>query len=83
MSEAMTSELRGLGIPFFAIKHALVASRHASKKKTTEEQKDSSGSKGRLDHEDQQLQKQGTLTRDDLLSLQRRMLELLQDLCRE
>ncbi|KAI9042243.1 uncharacterized protein KD926_005743 [Aspergillus affinis] len=62
MAEAMTGELRGLQIPFFSIKSALIDS--SSNTNPTP----SSG---------------GLLPREELSSLQRRMLELLQDLCKE
>ncbi|KAA8642137.1 hypothetical protein EYZ11_008970 [Aspergillus tanneri] len=62
MAEAMAAELRGLQIPFFSIKPALVT--------------DSSNS-------DPSPPSSETLSPDELSALQRRMLELLQDLCKE
>lgn len=59
MAKAMDGEMRGLGIPFFAIKHQLVL--------TSPDQKDGSW----------------LLERDDLMKLQRRILELLEDLCKD
>lgn len=60
MAEAMTSELRALSIPFFAIQRNLVQ----------EKKDENQGDKGQC------------LTRDALIALQRRMLDLLQDLSR-
>lgn len=71
MIEAMTSELRALGVPFFVIRRDLLVDHPV--------QPDS-----REDSAKQQEQpRQGPLTRDDLSALQRRMLDLLLDLCRE
>lgn len=65
MADALTLELRGLGIPFFSIKRGSV---------TDSPQKDDQlGQSG----------KQPTLSGDELSAFQRRMLELLQDLCKE
>jgi Protein of unknown function (DUF2458) len=58
LAKAVDSELRGLNIPFFAVKHSLVASL----------EKD---------------ENPDTISRDELLALQRRMLELLENLCKE
>ena len=57
MPRAMDGELRGLNIPFFAIKHQLVL--------TSPDQKDGSW----------------MLEKDDLIKLQRKILELLEGLC--
>lgn len=59
MAKAMDGELRGLGIPFFAIKHELVLA--------SPDQKEGSW----------------VLERDELVKQQRRILELLEDLCNE
>ncbi|OJJ81141.1 uncharacterized protein ASPGLDRAFT_133324 [Aspergillus glaucus CBS 516.65] len=64
MAQALTLELRGLGIPFFSIKRDLVTDDH----------------KNNDDHDKQHKDK---LPRDELSALQLRMLELLQDLCKE
>lgn len=56
MADALVLELRGLGIPFFAIKRDLIDSSKAATP---------------------------TIPRRDLETFQRRMLELLQDLCKE
>lgn len=75
MSKALDSELRALGIPFFAVKHSLVrviageAEKPRPEPSTTHADPDGNGN--------------GTLSREELWALQRRMLELLQDLCRE
>ncbi|PGH13643.1 hypothetical protein AJ79_03491 [Helicocarpus griseus UAMH5409] len=62
MSKALDAELRGLGIPFFAIQHKLVES----------------PSTPTLDTEPS-----AALTPDQLTALQLRMLQLLEDLCKE
>jgi hypothetical protein len=64
MAQALTLELRGLGIPFFSIKRDLVTGDH----------------KNNDDHDKQHKDK---LPREELSALQLRMLELLQDLCKE
>ncbi|KAL2012748.1 hypothetical protein VTN00DRAFT_273 [Thermoascus crustaceus] len=71
MAKALDSELRALGIPFFALKHSLVSSTSPPDKTDTTEQQQKRGDTTT------------TVTREELLSLQRRMLELLQDLCKE
>ncbi|KAJ9231199.1 hypothetical protein DTO207G8_2860 [Paecilomyces variotii] len=72
MAKALDSELRALGIPFFAVKHSLVkaeAEKAISQPSATRTKPEGSGD--------------GTLSREELSALQRRMLELLQDLCKE
>ncbi|KAJ9302253.1 hypothetical protein DTO271G3_1119 [Paecilomyces variotii] len=72
MAKALDSELRALGIPFFAVKHSLVkaeAEKAISGPSATRTKPEGSGD--------------GTLSREELSALQRRMLELLQDLCKE
>jgi hypothetical protein len=71
MAEAMTAELRGLKIPFFIIQQSLI-----------QEPSESEPIPG-SSTQDKGLEGSATLTRDELASLQRRMLELLQDLCKE
>ncbi|KAL2824603.1 hypothetical protein BDW59DRAFT_147188 [Aspergillus cavernicola] len=71
MADAMLAELRGLNVPFFCVKRDLV---------TDEADNDihSSGhGRGTLEKQDR------TISIDELSALQHRMLELLQDLCRE
>lgn len=70
MGDAMLNELRTLDVPFFCISKSLVD-------RETDKAEDEHGP-GRPDQE-----KQGRLPVDELAALQRRMLELLQDLCRE
>lgn len=70
MAQALTLELRGLGIPFFSIQRDLVADKDDNKhtNTSTDTTRDV---------------KQQKLPRDQLANLQRRMLELLLDLCKE
>jgi len=65
MAQALTLELRGLGIPFFSIKRDLVSENDLKNNDGHDKQ-----------HKDK-------LPRDELSALQLRMLELLQDLCKE
>ncbi|KAL2003118.1 hypothetical protein VTN02DRAFT_4979 [Thermoascus thermophilus] len=74
MAKALDSELRALGIPFFALKHSLVSSTPPP-----DEAKPPPGT----ENEKREKKEKETVTREELLSLQRRMLELLQDLCKE
>ena len=66
MAQALTLELRGLGIPFFSIQRDLVVDKDDVKHTNTNTDV-----------------KQQKLPRDQLANLQRRMLELLLDLCKE
>jgi hypothetical protein len=63
MATALMSELRGLDIPFFALKQSLVV------------ESDRPSEVGGLDS--------GKVTKAELVELQRRMLGLLEDLCKE
>lgn len=63
MATALMSELRGLDIPFFALKQSLVVD------------SDRPSEVNGLDS--------GKVTKAELLELQRRMLGLLEDLCKE
>lgn len=63
MSKALDSELRALGIPFFAIKYELVLPQSTT---------GGSGSDAK-----------GYLSTDELHTFKGRVLELLQDLCKE
>ncbi|PYI10550.1 hypothetical protein BO78DRAFT_393972 [Aspergillus sclerotiicarbonarius CBS 121057] len=74
MSEAMGAELRTLRIPFFTIKKTLVSE---STTKSPEVARQPSGN-----HYDPGKQRL-LLSHEELSTLQLRMLELLQDLCRE
>ncbi|RJE18923.1 hypothetical protein PHISCL_08741 [Aspergillus sclerotialis] len=65
MAEALTLELRTLGIPFFSIRQSFISDRSPKG--------DQLGQSGN----------QPTVLRSDLSAFQRRMLELLQDLCKE
>ncbi|OJJ42976.1 hypothetical protein ASPZODRAFT_75369 [Penicilliopsis zonata CBS 506.65] len=67
MAEALHTELRALQMPFFAINRHLVVS---------EASKDDGNKLLNADT-------QGTVTQDELSALQRRILELLQDICKE
>ncbi|PYI20653.1 hypothetical protein BO86DRAFT_393844 [Aspergillus japonicus CBS 114.51] len=68
MADAMIAELRALGIPFFSIQKDLVLAADAKSETVV----NPFGS-----------QKETLITRQDLLQLQRRILELLLDLCGE
>ncbi|EAW11818.1 uncharacterized protein ACLA_005740 [Aspergillus clavatus NRRL 1] len=74
MAEAMTSELRALRIPFFTLRENLISevSKHPRDDASASHSPHGSGST-----------KGDPLTREEVSVLQRRMLELLQDLCRE
>jgi hypothetical protein len=74
MAEAMTFELRSLGIPFFTIKESLISDTPRASQHGISRRHQSSESTS---------QHQTLLSRDELSVLQRRMLELLQDLCKE
>ncbi|GFF31826.1 hypothetical protein IFM61606_07845 [Aspergillus udagawae] len=74
MAEAMTFELRSLGIPFFTIKESLISDAPKASQHGISRRHQSSESAS---------QHQTLLSRDELSVLQRRMLELLQDLCKE
>ncbi|KAJ5677341.1 uncharacterized protein N7477_002974 [Penicillium maclennaniae] len=71
MTEAMTAELRGLKIPFFVIQQSLI------REPTGPNSTNDSSSQGKRP------EGSATVTKAELASLQRRMLELLQDLCKE
>lgn len=71
MAQALTLELRGLGIPFFSIQRYLVVDKNDNKHTNTD-----TGT-------DRDVKQQQKLPRDQLANLQRRMLELLLDLCKE
>ncbi|KAL2821046.1 hypothetical protein BJX63DRAFT_254001 [Aspergillus granulosus] len=72
MVDAMTAELRALHIPFFCLKQGLVADETADQK--------GEQSQG---HASVTATSQGRISVEELSALQRRMLELLQDLCKE
>ncbi|KAF4213365.1 hypothetical protein CNMCM8980_000645 [Aspergillus fumigatiaffinis] len=74
MAEAMTFELRRLGIPFFTIKESLISDAPKAPQHGISRRPQSTESAS---------QHQALLSRDELSVLQRRMLELLQDLCKE
>ena len=72
MSDAMIAELKALRIPFFTIKKGLVLDSDPSKMGRTTTTTPTV-----------KQQQQQQLSREELSALQLRMLELLQDLCRE
>lgn len=78
MAKALDSELRALGIPFFALKHSLVSSTPPPDKAKTEQPPPPGTENEKMEKKERE-----TVTREELFSLQRRMLELLQDLCKE
>lgn len=69
MADALTLELRGLRIPFFAIRQSLI-----------QELPGSDAAERTNNIEKSQSSK---VSKSELVSLQRRMLELLEDLCKE
>ncbi|KAL3463794.1 hypothetical protein BJX64DRAFT_111328 [Aspergillus heterothallicus] len=72
MADAMTAELKALQIPFFCLKQGLIINEAADQKGGQGQ-----GPAGVTEST------QGRISVDELSALQRRMLELLQDLCRE
>lgn len=73
MAAALDSELRSLRIPFFVIKSHLVSEQRSLLAETKPKSKDGTD----------QEKKSGPISREELIALQRRMLDLLQDLCKE
>jgi hypothetical protein len=71
MADAMTAELRGLKIPFFVIQKSLIQESSESQAIEASSTKNNAP-EGSL-----------KVTKAELASFQRRMLELLQDLCKE
>lgn len=70
MADALAAELRGLKIPFFALRPSLI--KESSSVSGTPQDKNV------LDDRDS-----SKVSRSELMALQRRMLELLEDLCKE
>lgn len=68
MADAMTAELRGLKIPFFVIQKDLIQEPPEP---------------GSVPSQDKGPEGSAKVAKDELASFQRRMLELLQDLCKE
>jgi hypothetical protein len=73
MVAAMTTELRNLGVPFFGMKSDL--------QRTSQDGETSAGYEPR--HDLIQEDSKATLGQDELRKLQKRMLELLEDLCKD
>lgn len=71
MAEALTAELRGLKVPFFTLQPSLI------REPSSDVGNISSNPDGTHPHVS------AKLTKTELITLQRRMLELLQDLCKE
>lgn len=71
MADALNAELRGMGIPFFTLRKDLV--------------QDSPNAKGLAGNDTRRNDPAAPLpiTRSEQLKLQQRMLELLEDLCKE
>lgn len=82
MADALASELRGMGIPFFVLRTSLIQDSSCSEREspTTAQNAVSSPHKNQNQNHHPDASK---LTRSELKDLQRRMLELLQDLCKE
>lgn len=68
MADAMALELRGLRVPFFSLRRDLILADDRGRE---------------LDKGLDKGQRDGRISRGELAVLQRRMLELLQDLCRD
>ncbi|KAL4780953.1 hypothetical protein BJX76DRAFT_336672 [Aspergillus varians] len=77
MADAMLSELKALDVPFFCTSQSLIADETARQKEELTSHPSSPGGVPGTPG------KQSRLSIDELSALQRRMLELLQDLCRE
>ncbi|KZF22883.1 hypothetical protein L228DRAFT_247292 [Xylona heveae TC161] len=77
MVKAMTTELEHLGIPFFGTKSHLIVARSSADGHTPTSSGPGPG------QGQGQLQLQQALTATELNKLQRRMLELLEDMCKE
>ena len=73
MVTAMTMELKNLGVPFFGIRVDLLGSQRAEETSPNYDARNDIVQKGST----------GRLGGDDLRKLQRRMLELLEDLCKD
>ena len=73
MADALFAELRGLRIPFFVLKQSLIQDSSTS----------ATGDSSSLKSEDRVESGPSKLTKSELVDLQRRMLELLEDLCKE
>lgn len=71
MADALCAELRGLKIPFFALRESLIQESSTSVPETAAG-KNASGESD-----------SSKLSKAELVALQRRMLELLEDLCKE
>ncbi|KAL4911598.1 hypothetical protein BDW74DRAFT_10601 [Aspergillus multicolor] len=76
MADAMLAELKALEVPFFCINKGLIASDASKQNHQQGGLPSNHPGPGTPD-------KQGRLSLDELTALQRRMLELLQDLCKE
>lgn len=72
MARALDVELRGLGIPFFAIRHSLVLPPSDAPADNNSHSSSSVGAGSK-----------SVISKDELVAFQKRMLELLEDLCKE
>jgi hypothetical protein len=75
MTDALISELRGLGIPFFKIRTDLVQDSPTGT--------GTPGSSVAQIQESDPTRVSSQITKSELVKLQQRMLELLEDLCKE
>ena len=73
MVAAMTTELRNLGVPFFGVKSDLRVTGQDEETSPVYEARDDTASEG----------PKARLSQDDLRKLQKRMLELLEDLSKD
>lgn len=94
MARAMDAELRNLGIPFFAIKPSLVVPDEQKNNNGNKKDKEVRAGEDRSHPSlglssavgtaaERKDTSTTTISRTELLTLQRRMLELLQDLCKD
>ncbi|KAL1968524.1 hypothetical protein VTN77DRAFT_1734 [Rasamsonia byssochlamydoides] len=89
MSKAMESELRNLGIPFFAIKPSLIAPEDKKKDRADELRSSdplllgAASASASAPTTAERKETTTMISKVELLTLQRRMLELLQDLCKD
>ncbi|KAL4949763.1 hypothetical protein BDW69DRAFT_187989 [Aspergillus filifer] len=81
MADAMLAELKALNVPFFCTSRSLVIPDGDAADRGNSS--NAAGGSGETGTPTAALEKQGRLSVDELVVLQKRMLELLQDLCRE
>ncbi|KAN0076624.1 Protein of unknown function (DUF2458) domain containing protein [Elaphomyces granulatus] len=83
LAKAVDSELRSLNIPFFAIKHSLVVIAATTTTLTERDEKNPKSETVAPAVAAEKKKDKDTISKNELLVLQRRMLELLENLCKE